>query len=427
MTADLPLRRFRAGSTPDGSADAGTLGWLWSTATGFLGDPPSPEHAAKTVESFRGDDRVLTGVHDPAAAPGWAPDRPVATFATLRKSLNVGGGRLVPAQLIADVAVLPTHRGRGLLRRMMVDDLRLAAADGMSVAALYAADAGLYGRYGFGPATRTQQVEVDVRRVRFTGTPTGSVTLADGEALREVVGRVYDEFHRTTIGSVQRLWSHAGKVTGEWAEDAPEPDPTVRGAVHLADDGVPDGYVTYRFRGWRERPLAIEVVDLIALTSDAHLALWRFLAAQPPAEVIRVGHLAPDDPLPWLLADRRAVRVIGEQDGLWLRILDAEGCLRERLHDATGDPVTLAVEDELDICAGSYRIVPASGGARVERTTGPADATLDAGALASLFLGGYPAGPLERAGRIRCATPAATARLDHLFGSPRAPYTDTHF
>ncbi|HEX2858533.1 MAG TPA: GNAT family N-acetyltransferase [Propionibacteriaceae bacterium] len=426
MTADLPLRRFRAGSNSDGSADARTVGWLWSTSTGFLGDPPSPEHAAKTVESFTGDDRELTGVHDPAA-PGWDPERPVATFATLRKALNVGGGRLVTAQLIADVAVLPTHRGRGLLRRTMVDDLRLAAADGVAVAALYAADAGLYGRYGFGPATRTQQVEVDVRRVRFTRTPAGSVTLADGKALREAVSRVYDEFHRTSIGSVQRLWSHAAKVCGEWAEDAPEPDRSVRGAVHLTDDGVPDGYVTYRFRGWRERPLAIEVVDLLALTGEAHLALWRFLAAQPPAEVVRVGHVAPDDPLPWLLADRRAVRVVGEQDGLWLRVLDAEVCLRERLHDATGEPVTLTVEDELGICPGTYRIVPASGGARVERTTGPADATLDAGALASLFLGGYPAGPLERAGRIRCASPEVAGRLDRLFASTRAPYTDTHF
>jgi len=429
MDADFTLRRFGAGSNADGSADPQTLAWLESTAIGFLGDPLSPEHAARTVESFQRDDRVLTGVHDPTASrSGWAADHPVATFATLRKTLNVGGGRLIPAHLIADVTVLATHRGRGLLRRMMEDDLGRAAADGLPVAALYGADAGLYTRYGFGPATRTQRAEVDVRRMRFTRTPSGTVVVVDPDALREAIPAVDGELHRTTLGSVQRLASHAAEVCGQWPQHPPGPHPTVRGALHVSDGGVPDGYVTFRFRGWGERPLAIDVVALVALTPDAHLGLWGHLAAQAPAEVVRIENLPPDDPLPWLLADRRAMRVVGEQDGVWLRILDPEVCLRERLHDATGDPLTLRVHDELGICPGAYRIVPASRGTEVTKVPdGAADAVLDADALASLFLGGYTAASLERAGRIRGAAPGVVARLDRLFGSGPAPYTDTHF
>ncbi|GAA2107960.1 GNAT family N-acetyltransferase [Microlunatus panaciterrae] len=427
---EVSLRRFSAGCNPDGSADAQTLAWLQSKALGFLADPPSPEHAARTVESFRQDARVLTAIHDHSAhPPGWGPDRPVATYATLRKSLNVGAGRTVPAQLVADVTVLPTHRGQGLLRRMVLEDLRQAAADGVPVAALYAADAGLYGRYGFGPATRTLQVEVDVRRVTFTSPPTGTVAVADPDVLCELVPLVYDEFHRATIGSVQRLWSHAPKVCGLWAEDAPDRDPAVRGAVHFGENGDPDGYVTFKFLGWQQRPLKIEIVDIVALSTDAHLGLWGFLTSHTQADLIRHGHLAPDDPLPWALTDRRAVRVVGEQDGLWLRVLDPEVCLRERLQDVTGDPITLRVRDELEFCDGAYRIVPGGDGVQVTRVDpdGPVDATLDVSALASAFLGGYPAATLERAGRIQCTSPAVAARLGLLFGSIRAPYNDTHF
>ncbi len=430
LPAGMVSRRFGAGHDPDGSADPRTLAWLRSAAMGFLAGPPSPEHAARTVESFRHDARELTGVYDLSArAPGWEPDRPVATFATLPKSLNVGGGRMVAARLIADVMVLPTHRGRGLLRRMMVDDLGRAAADGVPIAALYAADAGLYGRYGFGPAMRTHRVEVDPRRMRFTDSPSGSVAVADPETLCEVVPAVYDEFQRTTIGSVQRLWSHASKVCGLWAEDAPHRDATVSGAVHTDDDGVPDGYVTFRFRGWQERPLAIEVVDIVALTTAAHLGLWRFLASHTQAEVVRVGHMAFDDPLPWSLTDRRAVRVVGEEDGLWLRVLDVRRCLRERLRDATGDPLTLRVNDDLGICPGAYRISPGRDGAEVAPVDpdGSVDATLDVGTLASMFLGGYSAAALTRAGRIQGGSPGVVTRLERLFASTRAPYNGIHF
>jgi len=430
MTADESLHRFSAATNADGSADAQTVAWLEAKSMGFLASPPTPEHAVRTVESFRQDGRVLTGIHDASAtAPGWGADRPVATYATMRKSLNVGGGRVIPAHLVADVTVRPTHRRQGLMRRMVVDDLRQAAESGLPVAALYAGDAGLYGRYGFGPATRTLQVEVDVRRFVFSSPPTGSVAVADPEALCAVVSAIYDQFHQSTIGSVQRLWSHASKVCGLWAEDAPERDPNVRGALHFGDDGVPDGYVTFRFLGWQERPLTVEIVDIVGLSQNAYLALWGFVTSIDLVDVVRLGHTTLDDPLPWSLTDRRAVRVVGEEDGLWLRILDPVACLQQRLHDAIGDPLSLRVTDELGICVGSYRIAPHPAGVQVCRLDpdAPADATLDVSALGSVFLGGFSPTTLQRAGRIACASPAVAPQLDRLFGSSQAPYNGTHF
>ena len=52
---------------------------------------------------------------------------PVATFSSWTKTLNAGAAT-VPVHMISDVTVSPAHRRRGLLRRMMVDDLAQATA-----------------------------------------------------------------------------------------------------------------------------------------------------------------------------------------------------------------------------------------------------------------------------------------------------------
>jgi predicted acetyltransferase len=173
----------------------------------------------------------------------------------------------------------------------------------------------------------------------------------------------------------------------------------------------------------------VEIVDIVGLSENAYLALWGFVTSVDLVDVVRLGHTTLDDPLPWSLTDRRAVRVVGEEDGLWLRILDPVACLRERLHDAVGGPVSLRVTDELGICGGSYRIDPHPAGVRVSRLDpdAPADATLDVSALGSVFLGGFSPTTLERAGRIACASPAVAPQLDRLFGSSQAPYNGTHF
>ena len=56
--------------------------------------------------------------------------------------------------------------------------------------------------------------------------------------------------------------------------------------------------------------------------------------------------LPADDPLPWLVVDRRAVRVTAMHDETWLRIVDAEKALAARRYDGDG-AVTIAVNDPL--------------------------------------------------------------------------------
>ena len=57
-------------------------------------------------------------------------------------------GALVPVAGVTMVAVLPTHRRRGIMSSLMRRQLTDLHDHGEAVAALFASEAGIYGRYG---------------------------------------------------------------------------------------------------------------------------------------------------------------------------------------------------------------------------------------------------------------------------------------
>ncbi|MFP5368787.1 MAG: GNAT family N-acetyltransferase, partial [Actinomycetes bacterium] len=167
MSGDYEIRRFGAVSAgKDGYAEAET--WSRAVSFGFHEATRTPDHVAKALATYEADGRILTGVYQTGTvAPSALPaEVPVATFATFRKSLNVGFGRTVDAHLVTSVTVRTSHRRRGLLRQMMTEDLRLAKDDGVAVAALTASEGTIYGRFGYGVATEVADLTVDTRAVR---------------------------------------------------------------------------------------------------------------------------------------------------------------------------------------------------------------------------------------------------------------------
>src|SRR4051794_41728182 len=77
----------------------------------------------------------------------------VATTGIFTRELTVPGG-LVRMPGVTLVGVLPTHRRRGLLTGLMrrqIDDIH---ATGEPIAALWASEAAIYGRFGYGTAAR---------------------------------------------------------------------------------------------------------------------------------------------------------------------------------------------------------------------------------------------------------------------------------
>ena len=91
-----------------------------------------------------------------------------------------------------------------------------------------------------------------------------------------------------------------------------------------------------------------------------------------------------DDPLPWLLLDRRAARVTATHDETWLRIVDVEKALAARRYVGDGT-VTIAVDDPL---LPDNSITVAITGDGAERTDRRAQLRIGIAGLAAVLLGG---------------------------------------
>jgi predicted acetyltransferase len=428
-SGDYELRRFQPALRGEAGYER-TRDWIRAVGAGFYDKRRSEDAVAKTAASFVEDGRELTGAYQLGPVPVGAPaaEVPVATFATFRKTLNAGYGTLVPAHLVTAVTVRTSHRRRGLLRRLMTEDLALAKADGVPVAALTASEASIYRRFGFGVATAERRITVTTGpRFRLAAASDGNVEVADPSALLELAPTIFERAHRSTPGSVDRQERYRLAAAGQWDRETAGDDATLRAALHYGPDGEPDGYVTYAFLGWEHEPHAMEIRDLVAATPEAYLALWDFLGS---LDLVRrvVWHEAPaDDPLAWALEDGRALRAEAAQDMLWLRILDVRAALEARRYGADG-ALVLEVTDGLGLAGGRFRFKVADGAATVSRADGEQpDLLLDVAELGSLYVGGVRATTLREAGRLTEISPGAALAAERTFAVERPAHCMTHF
>ena len=80
-------------------------------------------------------------------------DQIVATAGAFSLESTLPGLATVPAAGLGFVAVLPTYRRRGILGALMHRHFDDAQARGEPVSLLYASEAGIYGRFGYGTAS----------------------------------------------------------------------------------------------------------------------------------------------------------------------------------------------------------------------------------------------------------------------------------
>ncbi|MFJ9946756.1 GNAT family N-acetyltransferase [Kitasatospora sp. NPDC091207] len=352
--------------------------------------------------------------------------RHVATFRSFDVELTVPGGAVVEADAISSVTVSATHRRRGLLSRMMTGDLAAARERGTAVAILVAAEYNIYGRFGFGPATRGHGWNVDLLRARGlrAGLPTvpgGRIDFATMEELRKAGPELHDRWRLTQPGAIARdeLWwkRHTGEiqVSGfDWKEPF--------AAVHRDAEGTATGLVVYRVDdNWDGSypNCTLTVVDFLALDLGTAAELWRFVLSVDWVRKVVAENIGPDNPLPLLLADPRAATpYVDNADFMWLRVLDVEAAFDARTYGAPGR-VVLEVEDRDGFAAGRWAVeVAADGSGRCTRTTDEADLALDASALGSLYLGGETAPRLAAAGLVTELRPGAAAAADLLLRTP---------
>jgi predicted acetyltransferase len=368
-------------------------------------------------------------------------DAIVGTAAAYSFQLTVPGG-ITGAGGVTFVSVLPTHRRRGILSAMMRHQLADIAARGEPVAALYASEAGIYGRYGYGCASG--QLSLTVRRGEGTLGPAvtgaagaggaGPVRLRaapPGEVCTELA-KVYDAAvpHRPGMLARDERW---------WQAILADPEFHRRGmsaqkCLLAGDDAGPRGYALYRTKpDWDDDDLPygrLSVRELIATDPAATAALWADLLTRDLIGEVVAGHRPVDDPLLDMLTDRRRARSY-LTDGLWIRLIDVGAALRQRRYSGPADLVIEVTDDLLPANAGRWRLQcpgPADGGTpSCERTRAAADIVLPVAALGAGYLGGTRLGALAAAGLVTERKEGAVARLSAAMYSDPAPWCPSMF
>jgi predicted acetyltransferase len=350
-------------------------------------------------------------------------DGMVAHAGAYTRQLTVPGG-VVPAAHVTLVGVRPTHRRRGLLTRLMTHQLGQVRGRGEPVAMLWASEGRIYQRFGYGLAAIRHLLTADKRGVRLTRRPdpaAGRLRDASPGQVRKELQEVYERVRAERPG-----WS--GRDENWWTCRLTDPAGSRQGytarraLLFEGPDGV-DGYALWRRKaGWDETGPKGEVnlVELVAATPEAYLALWDFLLSVDLARTVNYRFAAADEPLRHLVDEPRALaeRVA---DALWVRVVDVPGALSARRYAAPVD-VVLEVSDPLIAAnTGRWRLTGDANGAACAPTTGAADLSCDVAELGALYLGGTDLGALAAAGRVRQLRPGAVTAAAAAFGWRRRP------
>lgn len=322
--------------------------------------------------------------------------------------LTVPGGVVLPAAGISLVVVAPTHRRRGLLRAMYDELHSRIAKSGYPIAVLTASEGGIYGRFGYGPATIEHELTIDRRFARFhhDAPDPGGVRLVKPVEHRDTFAAIYDRWRRRTPGGLARPMPL-------WDDLLADRRNTRRGGTQWFALLHPDGYALYRVHGQDSK--AVRLGEFRAATADAHVALWRALLGLDLMETVTAG-THPDDPLSYLLTNSRLARTTAHKDGLWLRLMDIPAALQARRYAAELSTV-LQVCDGFRADGGRFALEIKDGQARCTPTDAPTDVELDLDVLGSLYLGAHRASALAMANRLRCKDSELTRRLDAAFAS----------
>jgi predicted acetyltransferase len=373
----------------------------------------------------------------------WEPDRSIGALdgddwvgatGTFTMDLTLPGGAAIAAAGVTMVGVAATHRRRGILTELMRRQLDDIAAGPEPVAILTASESLIYGRFGYGMASRgvRQWLAVGHARLRPDASVAGGrLRLLTIDEARAALPEAYERIRSGRPGWVRR--SHAWWETHVFLD---RPDDRDGGtalfvlAHHGADDAI-DGWATYRVAvDWPERLPAsrLVVTDIAAVDDTVQLALWSGLIDVDLSTEVDALHVAVDDPLPWAVADPRRVRISELTDWLWLRVLDVPAALGPRRWGAEGGLVVEVVDRFRPASGGRFAIeASASGEGSVSATSATADLVLGAEELGTIALGGVRPSVLARAGRITEARPGALATADALFAAERAPHCATMF
>jgi predicted acetyltransferase len=357
----------------------------------------------------------------------------VGTATSFTFRLSVPGGT-VSAAGISAVSVLPSYRRRGILTAMMRHLVADAISRGEPLAILFASESGIYGRYGFGLASRHLRLEIRRGEGALRAGPFSQDSVlprlrqAVPKHVQAELAKVYDAVHAQRPGVVARdlrWWTYL-LADPEFARDGMSQER----CLLAEDDSGPRGYVRYRTKpAWGNDGIAggtVRVIELMATDPAATASLWTDLLTRDLVGKV-IARLRPvDDPLLAMLADPRRARAL-LSDGLWVRLVDLQASLCQRRYAAPVDVVVDVADPALPANAGRWQLSaggPADPGpASCVRTTAPADLKVPVSVLGAGLLGGARLGQLAAAGYIEELTPGALTSLQTAMASDPAPWS----
>jgi predicted acetyltransferase len=344
----------------------------------------------------------------------------VGSGAAFPFEMSVPGG-FVRAAGVTLVGVLPTHRRRGVFRALMQAQLVDVHERGEPIAYLWASDDALYGRFGYGIASFSGNIEVLRDRAAFyrEHESTGATRLVDVEEAIEPFSAIQRRAAAQHPGMFVRTpewWRSRRLADPEWSRAGG--GEMKRALLEL--EGRPAAYALYRLHFSAERGIPngfTNVIEAVGDSPEATRAIWRYILDIDWMERVRADLLPLDHELFLLLREPRRLR-FNYRDGLWVRLVDVEAALNARTYKP-GNPVTVEVADEL--CqwnAGVWALGPEG----AARSTGEPELRCDISALGSVYLGGFTFGELARAGRVEGLVDGALDRADALFRADRYPW-----
>lgn len=335
--------------------------------------------------------------------------------------INVPGGSM-PVAGIVSVTVHPTHRRQGILTRMMDTQLRDLHERGEAIAALYAAESVIYGRFGFGVGTVEQALTFDRPHASFTPPfeQRGRVRFVEPDEMRETFPDIQRRALEKRPGVIQipdYEWDERKRLS------------TLEGGNHTPFnavyevDGRADGYVLFTNDTWDQQLVTVE--ELMAVTDEAYSALWSFILGIDLISTIKARKRPVDEPIFWMLNDPHRLGMSTyptTSESLWIRLVDVPIALASRKY-MTSDRLILEVRDSF--CSwneGVYELTGSPHGAECKRTSATPELILSASDLAACYLGTVKFSTLARAGRVEERATGASLRADMMFASELAPW-----
>jgi predicted acetyltransferase len=345
-------------------------------------------------------------------------DRIVAATAIYTRRLSVPGGE-VPVAGVTQVGVRPTHRRRGMLTALMRRQLAdVHDAGDEALAALWASESVIYGRFGYGMASLAAELVVATREARLRSERAADVDLVLAPEAVDRMRPIHDAARAQRPGMLDR--------DGPWWAvriDDPESDRDGAQALRAA---VIDGSAYALYAGklkFEDGQAAGEanVREVVATTPEGYAGIWGFLLGLDLTRRL-VYYLAPsDDPLPHMVTEARTVRLtLG--DALWVRLVDLPLALRERTYS---QPFEIVLEVADEVCpwnAGRWALRWDGETAICAPTALPPGLELSVAELGAAYLGGTTLDELARAGRVRELRTGTLAAATRAFRGDRAPW-----